>query len=130
MIDADRNNANTIETLIDHGSITEEQKKVAENILEIIKTNTSNNIPLKFSISQIENDYKIAEIPMMRVEDSLWHQFTKDEKIGCNIQGYRTISKDDKKIRIPYVAFGADLEYLNEMMTRIVLKIQSLKVDK
>ena len=35
-----------------------------------------------------------------------------------------------KKIRIPYVAFGADLEYLNEVMRELITKIHLSKEDK
>ena len=123
------NDANSLEFLVDHhpDDITHQHKKVAEDILQLVKENQSKNIPLKFTISQIENDYKIKEVPMMSVENSLWHEFTKNEKIGQSIQGYRTIEKDGKKIRIPYIAFGADLDYLDEMMQRIITKINMIK---
>ena len=55
---------------------------------------------------------------------------TKDWKVGANIQGYRQTIKDGKKIRIPYVAFGADLEYLNEVMRELITKIHLSKEDK
>ena len=125
----DRNNPNTIEHLVDHEDVTKEQQKVAEDILQFVKNDQSKNIPLKFTISQIENSYKLKEIPMMNTENSLWYQFTKDEKIGANIQGYRSAEKDGEKIRIPYIAFGADLDYLDEMMKRIITRINSLKKE-
>ena len=125
----DRNNPNTIEHLVDHEDVTKEQQKVAEDILHFVKNDQSKNIPLKFTISQIENSYKLKEIPMMNTENSLWYQFTKDEKIGANIQGYRSAEKDGEKIRIPYIAFGADLDYLDEMMKRIITRINSLKKE-
>ena len=125
----DDKSANTIEHLVDHEDISKEQKKVAEDILQVINENESANIPLKFTVSQIKNNYQIEKIPMMDVSKSLWHEFTKDEKIGANIQGYRTIEKEGKKIRIPYVAFGADLDYLDEMVKRFVTRINSLKKE-
>ena len=125
----DRNNPNTIEHLVDHEDVTKEQQKIAEDILQFVKNDQSKNIPLKFTISQIENSYKLKEIPMMNTENSLWYQFTKDEKIGANIQGYRSAEKDGEKIRIPYIAFGADLDYLDEMMKRIITRINSLKKE-
>ena len=65
----------------------------------------------------------------MSTENSLWYQFTKDEKIGANIQGYRTVEKDGQKLRIPYIAFGADLDYLDEMMKRIITQVNMMKKD-
>jgi len=129
MSEENKNDANSLEHLIDHADISTEQKKVAEDILQLVKNNQSKNIPLKFTISQIENDYKIKEIPLMSTENSLWYQFTKDEKIGANIQGYRTIEKNGQKLRIPYIAFGADLEYLDEMMKRIITQVNMMKKD-
>ncbi len=113
--------------LKDHFEITKEDKKVAENILNSIYEDSQKNIPLKFTISKIQETYKLKEVPMMSVEDSLWHQFTKDEKIGQSIQGYRTAEIDGKKIRIPHIAFGADLDYLDEMMKRIITSINNIK---
>lgn len=129
MSEEDRNNPNTIEHLVDHEDVTKEQQKIAEDILQFVKNDQSKNIPLKFTISQIENSYKLKQIPMMNTENSLWYQFTKDEKIGANIQGYRSAEKDGEKIRIPYIAFGADLDYLDEMMKRIITRINSLKKE-
>ena len=118
---------NTIDFLIDHEDITKEQQKIAEDILDTIVQNESKKIPLKFTISQIKNNYKIEEIPMMNISQSLWYEFTKDEKIGANIQGYRTTEKDGKKIRIPHIAFSGDLDYLDEMIRRIIARINNLK---
>lgn len=126
------NDANTIEPVVSHhpDDITKDQLKVAEDIIQTLKDNHKKNIPLKFSIEQIENDYNVKELPMMDVKSTLWYQLTKDEKIGANIQGFRTIEKDGKKIRIPFICFGADLDYLEGMMKRLVTKIRLLKEDK
>ena len=115
------------EFLKDHYEITKEDKKVAENILETIIEDSQKNIHLKFSISKIQENYKLKEVPMMSVEDSLWNQFTKDEKIGQSIQGYRTAEVDGKRVRIPHIGFSADLDYLDEMMKRIITSINNLK---
>jgi hypothetical protein len=74
------------------------------------------NIPLKFTVTKIQENYKLKELPTLEIENSLWHEFTKDEKLGQSIQGYRTSTINGEKIRIPYIAFGADLDYLNEMI--------------
>ena len=132
MSEDENNDANTIDTIVSHHNddITKEQLKVAEDIVQTLKDNQQKNIPLKYSIEQIENNYHIKKIPMMDVNKSLWYQMTKDEKIGANIQGYRQAEKDGKKIRIPYIAMGADLDYLDNMMRRLITKIRNLKEDK
>tara|TARA_A100001037_G_C15123597_1_gene625080 strand:- start:1940 stop:2335 length:396 start_codon:yes stop_codon:yes gene_type:complete len=118
---------NDLDFLVDHEDLSDRDKKVAEDILEKIKQNQSHNIPLKHTISQIKENYKLAEIPLMSIEDSLWHEFTKDEKIGANIQGYTTTERDGKRIRIPHIHFSADLDYLNDMIRRIITRINNLR---
>ena len=118
---------NDLDFLVDHGDLSDRDKKIAEDILKKIKENQSHNIPLKHTISQIKENYKIEEIPLMNIEDSLWYEFTKDEKLGANVQGYTTTERDGKRIRIPHVHFSADLDYLNDMIGRFVTRINNLR---
>ena len=118
---------NDLDFLVDHEDLSDRDKKIAEDILKKIKENQSHNLPLKYTISQIKENYKIEEIPLMNIEDSLWYEFTKDEKLGANIQGYTTTEKDGKKIRIPHVHFSADLDYLNDMIGRFITRINNLR---
>jgi len=113
--------------LVDHFEPTKQEKKIAEDIINTIVDDASKDIPLKFTITRIQESYKLKEVPMLSLENSLWHQFTKDEKIGQSIQGYRTQVIEGKSIRIPYIAFGADLDYLDEMIRRIITRINNLK---
>lgn len=113
--------------LVDHFEPTKQEKKIAEDILNTIVDDASKDIPLKFTITRIQESYKLKEVPMLSLENSLWHQFTKDEKIGQSIQGYRTQIIDGKSTRIPHIAFGADLDYLDEMIRRIITRINNLK---
>jgi hypothetical protein len=117
----------SFEFLVDHFEPTKQEKKVAEDILNTIIGDASKEIPLKFTISRIQESYKLKEVPILNLENSLWHQFTKDEKIGQSIQGYRTQVIDGKSIRVPHIAFGADLDYLDEMIRRIITRINNLK---
>ena len=128
----DINDQNTIESVVDHhpDEISKRDKKIVEDIIETLRENQKKDIPLKYSIEQIQNNFHIKEIPSMDVKTSLWYQMTKDWKVGANIQGHRQTIKDGKKIRIPYVAFGADLEYLNEVMRELITKIHLSKEDK
>tara|TARA_E500000178_G_C16579881_1_gene555540 strand:- start:163 stop:546 length:384 start_codon:yes stop_codon:yes gene_type:complete len=118
---------NDLDFLVDHEELSERDKKIAEDILKTINEHQSHNFPLKHTISQIKENYKIEEIPLMNIEDSLWYEFTKDEKIGANIQGYTKTEKDGKKIKIPHIHFSADLDYLNDMIRRIITRINSLR---
>jgi len=118
---------NDLDFLVDHEELSKRDKSIAEDILKTINENESHNLPLKLTISQIKESYKLEEVPIMSVEDSLWFEFTKDEKLGANIQGYTTQEKDGKKIRIPHVHFSADLDYLNNMISRIITKINNIR---
>jgi len=68
---------------------------------------------------------------MMNMETSIWHQLTKDEKIGQMPQGFRqTVDKDGNRIRIPHIGFSADLDYLDSFINRLVNKISALPTEK
>ena len=113
--------------LVDHFEPTKQEKKIAEDIINTIVDDASKDIPLKFTITRIQESYKLKEVPVLSLENSLWYQFTKDEKIGQSIQGYRTQVIDGKSIRIPHITFGADLDYLDEMIRRIITRINNLR---
>ena len=67
---------------------------------------------------------------MKKIEDSVWGQLTKDERLGQSMQGFReAIDKDGKKIRIPHVGFSADLDYLDEFVNRLTKKIKNIKEE-
>ena len=65
----------------------------------------------------------------MKIESSLWHQFTKNEKLGQSVQGFRTSMVDGKKINIPHISFSADLDYLDDVINRIVKQARQLKIE-
>ena len=83
MSEEDINDQNTIESVVDHhpDEISQRDKKIAEDILQTLKENQKKDIPLKYSIQQIENNYHIKEVPLMDIESSLWYQMTKDWKL-------------------------------------------------
>ena len=131
MSEEDINDQNTIESVVDHhpDEISQRDKKIVEDIIETLRENQKKDIPLKYSIEQIQNNFHIKEIPSMDVKTSLWYQMTKDWKVGANIQGYRQTIKDGKKIRIPHIGFSADLDYLDEFVNRLTKKIKNIKEE-
>ena len=65
---------------------------------------------------------------MKKIEDSVWGQLTKDERIGTTIQGFRQSTNErGEKIRIPHVGFSADLDYLDEFVNRLIKKATEVK---
>jgi hypothetical protein len=103
----------------DYGNITQEHKKAVEEIINFFENNKQKS--LEENILEIKTRFKIIDIPMMKYEDSLWYKFTKNERLGNSIQGFRiTTDKNGKKIKIPNIAFSSDLDYLDNMLQRLI----------
>lgn len=111
-----------IQMLFDYDTLNNDHKTAASEIIALIEERK--NLPTNILQEEIRNRFKLSEIPMMKVEDTLWYELTKDEALGPSIQGFRVkINEDGSKVRIPYIAFSSDLEYLNEMVMRLMNKI-------
>jgi len=114
-----------IEGLFDYGDITERDKSVVNEVIELIESRPG--VPGEMIVAELKEKFQLVTIPMMKVEESVWHQLTKDEKIGQTMQGFRqTTDKDGNKIRIPHIGFSADLDYLEEFVNRLASKIASV----
>ena len=118
-----------IEPLFDYGDITERDKSVVEEVISLFEARPG--VPSEMVVAELKEKFELVQIPMMKVEDSVWHQLTKDERIGQAMQGFRqTTDKDGNKIRIPHIGFSADLDYLEEFINRLAKKVASIKEDK
>jgi len=118
-----------IEPLFDYGDITDRDKSVIEEVISLFEARPG--IPSNMVIAELKERFELVTIPMMKIEDSVWHQLTKDEKIGQAAQGFRqTTDKDGNKIRIPHIGFSADLDYLDGFLNRLATKVASIKEDK
>ena len=115
-----------IEGPYDYGNITERDKKLVNEIIDLMRDRSE--IPCSMFAEELKTRFQPVEIPMKKIEDSVWGQMTKDERLGQSVQGFRQ-STDEKgeKIRIPHVGFSADLDYLDEFVNRLVKKIESIK---
>jgi hypothetical protein len=117
----------SIEPDFDFGSLTSRDKKLIEEVIKLLKTN--DNSTVQNVTKQIKEKFKIDEIPMMKYENSLWYELTKNENLGVSIQGYREITNSDgTKIRIPHVAMSADLDYLDDVVKRIFSTVRNLVI--
>ena len=113
----------------DYGSIKEEHKKLVEEIISLLQSRAG--IPTQMIVEELKHKFQLETIPMAKIEDSLWYQFTKNERIGHSVQGFREAKdKNGKRIRIPHIGFSADLDYLDEMIQRIVKQIKDIPVTK
>jgi hypothetical protein len=107
----------------DYGKITQEHKKAVEEVINFLINNK--NKSLEENILEIKHRFKLTDIPMMKYEDSFWYKFTKNERIGNHIQGFRiTTDKNGKKIKIPHIGFSSGLDYLDNMLQRIIEMIE------
>ena len=124
-----QNDESPIEPLFDYGHITERDKSVVEEVVNLFEARPG--IPSEMVIAELKEKFELVQIPMMKVEDSVWHQLTKDERIGQAMQGFRqTTDKDGNKIRIPHIGFSADLDYLDQFLNRLAGKVAIIKEDK
>jgi hypothetical protein len=111
----------------DYGEITERDKKLIKEVVDIIKTYSNESSP-EYLTKQIIEKFEIEEIPMKDYKQSLFWQFFGQEKLGVSMQGYREIRDENgKKVRIPHLAMSSDLDYLDEMTERFILKVKNLK---
>ena len=114
-----------IEPLFDYGDITDRDKSVVEEVINLFQARPG--VPSEMVIAELKEKFQLVQIPMMKVEDSVWHQLTKDERIGQSMQGFRqTTDNEGNKIRIPHIGFSADLDYLDEFVNRLAKKIANL----
>ncbi len=110
----------------DYGNITDSDKKVVNEIIDLMRERE--NVPCGMFAEELKSRFNLVEIPMKKIEDSLWGILTKDESLGQSVQGFRQVTDENgEKIRIPHVGFSADLDYLDEFVNRIVKKIDELK---
>ena len=110
----------------DYGNITDADKKVVSEIIDL--ANERGDVPCSMFAEELKTRFQVVEIPMKKIEDSVWGQLTKDERLGQSVQGHRlTTDESGKKLRIPHIGFSADLDYLDEFVNRIVKKIESIK---
>ena len=102
----------SIEGTFDYGSITDRDKKLVIEIIDLLRNRI--NLPIDMIIEELKTRFTLEEIPMQKIEDSVWGQLTKDERLGQSIQGFRqSTDKDGNKIRIPHIGFSADLDFLD-----------------
>lgn len=115
-----------IEGVFDYGSITERDKKLIEEVIKLMRERPG--VPSDMIAEELKQKFELEEVPMKKIEDSVWGQLTKDERLGQSIQGFR-LARDENgnKLKIPHVGFSADLDYLDEFVNRLVQKTKDIK---
>lgn len=113
-----------VESVYDYGSITTEHKKLVEEIIKILKR--KDNASTDDVIEELKVKFKVDLPPTLDIEKSLWHEFTKDYKLGSSIQGHIDTTVNGKKFRNPLINFTADLETLDKMLIDFKIKFEEL----
>ena len=114
-----------IEPTFDYGDIKQEHKNVVLEIIEWLRGR--NGVPTEMLIEELKIKFQIEEIPMKKIEDTVWGELTKDERLGQSIQGFRDTTVDGKRVRIPHIGFSADLDYLDGFVNRLIQKANKVK---
>jgi len=115
-----------IEGLYDYGNITDSDKLLVKEIIDLLRQR--DQVPCGMFAEELKTKFQLVEIPIKKIEDSVWGQLTKDERLGQSIQGFRQVTDEKgEKIRVPHVGFSADLDYLDEFVNRLVKKIEGIK---
>ena len=115
-----------IEGLYDYGSISDSDKAVVNEIIKLLRDRKG--IPSDMVVEELKTKFDLVEVPMKKIEDTVWGQLTKDERIGQSVQGFRqSIDENGNKIRIPHIGFSADLDYLDGFLNRLIQKAQEIK---
>jgi len=115
-----------IDGLYDYGNITDSDKLLVKEIIDLLRER--DQVPCGMFAEELKTKFQLVEIPIKKIEDSVWGQLTKDERLGQSIQGFRQATDENgEKVRIPHVGFSADLDYLDEFVNRLVKKIEGIK---
>lgn len=108
--------------------LKKEHREAAEEVIRIIKERQEQNVPLDMVVEEVKQNFKLDDIPEMNYKKTLWYQFTKDERLGQQKQGYRIETVNGVKKKIPHISFSADLDYLDDMINRFVKKVKQLNL--
>ncbi len=112
--------------IYDYGNISDSDKILVREIIDLMRNR--GEVPCSMFAEELKTKFELVEIPMKKIEDSIWGQLTKDERLGQSIQGFRQVTDENgKNFRVPHVGFSADLDYLDEFVNRLVKKIEGIK---
>lgn len=106
--------------------LKKEHKETAEEIIRFL--DERQGVPYDIVKEEIKQNFKLEDLPELDYKKTLWYQFTKDEKLGQQKQGYRIDLVDGKKVKIPHISFSSDLDYLDDMINRFIQKVKELKL--
>ncbi len=114
-----------IQPLFDYNSIDDYTKLAIRDIVDILE---NDNIDKKRSIDVIKHKFQLEEIPEYDVGKSLWKNMMYEFKLGESIQGWKIIEDNKgKKLKIPVISFTGELDYLDDVMKKLIARINMIK---
>lgn len=118
------------ELLYDYDFVTERDRETAIEVLNQIEK-LNKLLPLDKSIDKIKTSFKVKEIPTLKIEEGLFYDLMKDEKLGVTIQGYdNKKDKDGNPYKVPFLSMGANREELDDIMQRLITKIRNIVISE
>jgi hypothetical protein len=121
-INSNKENKKEIEPTFCYGDITERDKQIVEEIINLLEQRK--DVPIQNIIEELEQKFQIKKIPILDYKESLFYSFVKDMNLSFSVQGYReTFDKNGKKIKIPHIGFSSDIDYLDDFLKKLIMKI-------
>ena len=97
-----------------------------KNVIQQIKNSDFVFVNSSHTRDILKEKFKVDLPPTLDIEKSLWHEFTKDYRLGSSIQGHIDTIVDNKKYRNPLIGFTADLQTLDKMLIDFKIKFEEL----
>mgnify|MGYP001255647295 CR=1 FL=1 len=110
----------------DYGQITNADKLLVEEFIKILEQRQG--VPVPIIVNELKTKFELEEHEYEKIEDGKWHELTHDfsTNIQYHHQGFKQVSKGDgKTLRVPHLAFGLDLDRLNDLALHIESKVKN-----
>jgi hypothetical protein len=108
--------------LFDYGSITEEHKKVIEEVIYLYKESKIENFD-----EFLKSKFQVELPPRFPIQDSLFVKFCKEHQFRCAIMGYAV---DDEGVEYPVISITEDVRkldnFVKDIMTTAIANYKSI----
>jgi len=100
--------------VFDYGSLNDDHKKAAEEIVFILRT-----IGQDFIAESISQRFKLVEPKKFNLEDSKFFQSCREAGIYINIQGFLVDHSDPEKTEYPIISLSEDVRNFDRLYETI-----------
>ena len=78
-------------------------------------------------IELIKDKFQLEEVPEYNIEKSLWKSMMSEFNLGESIQGWKIVQDSEgKKIKIRVLSFTGELDYLDDVMQKLLTRIKNM----